>query len=133
MMKFEPHTFGDLNVHDYDETQNPATTGATVEFISDLAGQGRILELASGTGRITVPLAQRGHDICGIEGSDKMVNVMRAKPGGADIPVREKQTVPPWPGLTVPGRGFSGREQGIRDDTPTRENLPRGGKMGCTV
>ena len=87
MMKFEPHTFGDLNVHDYDETQNPATTGATVDFISALAGQGRILELASGTGRITVPLAQRGHDVSGIEGSDKMVDVMRAKPGGADIPV----------------------------------------------
>lgn len=51
---------------------------------------------------------------------------------GADLPVREKQTVPPWPGMTVPRQEFSGGGQGIRDDTPPRENLPRGGKRGFT-
>jgi SAM-dependent methyltransferase len=46
-----------------------------------------LLELASGTGRITIPLAQLGYDVTGIEGSPDMVAKIRAKRGGEDIPV----------------------------------------------
>lgn len=86
-MEFDAATFGTLNAKDYDAAHDPGTTDAAVEVISDLAGDGRILELASGTGRVTIPLAQKGHRIEGLEGSPEMVEKMRAKRGGAQIPV----------------------------------------------
>ena len=38
---------------------DPDVVNPTVDFIADLAGDGRALELGSGTGRITLPLAAR--------------------------------------------------------------------------
>jgi len=88
MDEFAPDTFGKLNAADYDATQDPGTTDQTVDFIHDLmGGQGRALELAIGTGRIGLPLAARGIEVSGIEGSPEMVDILRSKPGGADIPV----------------------------------------------
>ena len=87
MFGFDPDTFGKFNAADYDETQDPGTTDAAVALISEVAAKGRLLELASGTGRITIPLAQLGYDVTGIEGSPDMVATMRAKRGGEDIPV----------------------------------------------
>jgi hypothetical protein len=75
----------------YDESQGfmfePAEIERTVGFLAALAGDGRALELAIGTGRIGLPLAQRGVDVAGIDLSEPMVEQLRAKPGGADIPV----------------------------------------------
>ena len=59
----------------------------TVDFLADLAGDGRALEFAVGTGRIALPLAQRGVAVHGIDMSKAMVARMRAKPGGEDIGV----------------------------------------------
>ena len=42
---------------------------------------------ATGTGRVALPLRQRGVEVHGIELSTAMVHELRAKPGGADIPV----------------------------------------------
>ena len=58
-----------------------------VDFLAALAGSGRALELGIGTGRIAVPLAQRGVPVHGIELSQAMVERLRAKPGGEDIGV----------------------------------------------
>src|SRR5438067_3284324 len=58
-----------------------------VDFLVDLAGSGRALELGIGTGRIALPLAQRGVTVHGIELSQAMVARLRAKPGGEDIGV----------------------------------------------
>ena len=58
-----------------------------VDFLADLAGEGRALEFAIGTGRIALPLAQRGVAVHGIDMSNAMVARMRAKPGGEDIDV----------------------------------------------
>ena len=75
----------------YDESVaemfEPARVGAVVDFIAALAGTGRALELGIGTGRIALPLAQHGVPVEGIELSRAMVARLRAKPGGADIPV----------------------------------------------
>ena len=87
MEAFGPATFGELYADEYDELHDPGTTEATVEFISQLAGKGAILELAIGTGRIALPLLRAGHRISGIEGSPDMVAKLRAKPDGAKIPV----------------------------------------------
>ncbi len=84
---FGPATFGELNADDYDTLHDPGTTDATVKLISELAGDGVILELAIGTGRIALPLAQAGHTIAGVEASPDMVAELRAKPGGEAIPV----------------------------------------------
>jgi hypothetical protein len=60
---------------------------ATVAFLRELAGEGPALELAIGTGRIARPLAATGVPVEGIDISQAMVDVMRAQPGGEDIPV----------------------------------------------
>jgi hypothetical protein len=46
-----------------------------------------VLELAIGTGRIALPLAERGIDVRGIDASEEMVARLRSKPGGDGIPV----------------------------------------------
>jgi SAM-dependent methyltransferase len=61
--------------------------GPTVDRLAELAGGGRALEFAIGTGRIAVPLAQRGVPITGIELSEPMIEQLRAKAGEAAIPV----------------------------------------------
>lgn len=60
---------------------------AVVDFIAALAGSGRALELGIGTGRIGLPLTRRGVPVHGIELSRAMVERMRAKAGGNEIPV----------------------------------------------
>jgi SAM-dependent methyltransferase len=57
-----------------------------VEFLAELAAGGA-LELGIGTGRIALPLSQRGVEVHGIDLSQAMVARLRAKPGGAAIPV----------------------------------------------
>jgi SAM-dependent methyltransferase len=60
---------------------------ATVAFLRELAGDGRALELAIGTGRIARPLAATGVRVEGIDISQPMVDVLRMQPGGTEIPV----------------------------------------------
>ncbi|MEN3361870.1 MAG: hypothetical protein V7637_5852, partial [Mycobacteriales bacterium] len=82
----DPGLFGRLWAADYDGVDNPDPAQA-VEFLAGLARGGPVLELAVGTGRVALPLAARGLVVSGVEASPEMVAVMRAKPGGADIPV----------------------------------------------
>ncbi|MGZ5307480.1 MAG: class I SAM-dependent methyltransferase, partial [Actinomycetota bacterium] len=58
-----------------------------VDFLAELAGGGRALEFGIGTGRIALPLAQRGVPVHGIDMSEAMVARLRSKPGGEDIGV----------------------------------------------
>jgi SAM-dependent methyltransferase len=73
---------------------------ATVEFLAALAQGGRALELAVGTGRIALPLAERGVPVEGIDFSPAMVERLRAKPGGARVAV----TMGDFADVAVPGR-----------------------------
>jgi SAM-dependent methyltransferase len=61
----------------YDESSgpefDPAVIARTVDVLAELAGGGRALELAIGTGRIALPLAQRGVRVDGIDISRAMV------------------------------------------------------------
>ena len=70
-----------------DEQFDPTVVGRIVDRLAELAGDGRALELAIGTGRIALPLAARGTPVDGIELSRAMVAQLRAKPGGAAIPI----------------------------------------------
>jgi SAM-dependent methyltransferase len=60
---------------------------AAVEVLEGLAGGGRVLELGVGTGTVALPLAARGVEVSGIDASPGMVAALRAKPGGAALPV----------------------------------------------
>lgn len=59
----------------------------TVDFLANLAGQGRALELGIGTGRVAIPLTERGAPVHGIDMSNAMVARMRDKPGTGQIGV----------------------------------------------
>lgn len=75
----------------YDEVYAGQAEQAVVErivqFLADLSGDGRALELAIGTGRIGLVLARRGVEVHGIELSAAMVARLRAKPGGKQMAV----------------------------------------------
>jgi SAM-dependent methyltransferase len=75
----------------YDESDAkmfaPTVVDPIVDFLVELAGDGRALELGIGTGRIAVPLARRGVPVHGIDLSKAMVSRLRAKRGGEDIGV----------------------------------------------
>jgi SAM-dependent methyltransferase len=75
----------------YDESSaemfEPEVVDPVVDLLVELAGSGLALELGIGTGRIALPLAQRGVPVHGIELSKAMVARLRAKPGGQDIGV----------------------------------------------
>jgi SAM-dependent methyltransferase len=69
------------------EMFSPSVVDPVVDFLEELAGGGRALELGIGTGRIALPLARRGVQVHGIELSKAMVARMLKKPGGDDIGV----------------------------------------------
>lgn len=91
----------------YDRTtanrSTPEVLGPTLDLLAELAGDGPALELAIGTGRVALPLRERGVDVHGIELSQPMVDQLRAKPGGADVPV----TVGDMTSATADGGPFS--------------------------
>jgi len=60
---------------------------AVVDLLAELAGDGDALELAIGTGRIALPLSQRGVRVAGIDISEPMVAQLRAKAGDDAIEV----------------------------------------------
>jgi SAM-dependent methyltransferase len=88
MEEFGPETYGDRVADVYDDWYTkPVDTPAEVALLTELAAGGRALELGIGTGRIALALAANGVEVHGIEASPKMVEQLRAKPGGASIPV----------------------------------------------
>jgi SAM-dependent methyltransferase len=91
MEEYTESTYGDRIAEAYDERFiGRLDTMSAVEGIADLAtsaGATRVLELAIGTGRIALPLKERGFDVHGVDVSEAMVAKLREKPGGDAIPV----------------------------------------------
>jgi SAM-dependent methyltransferase len=75
----------------YDERSapmfDPAVLGPTVDFLADHAGDGPALEFAIGTGRVGLPLNDRGISVHGLELSAAMVSQLRGKPGSDNVEV----------------------------------------------
>jgi SAM-dependent methyltransferase len=69
----------------YAHLSDPAVVDPIVAFLADLARDGTALELGIGTGRIALPLAQRGVRVHGIDLSEAMVGRLRTKPGAEQI------------------------------------------------
>ena len=83
--------FGEDVAERYDtslpDMYDPAVLDPAVDFLAELARGGAALELGIGTGRIALPLAQRGIAVHGIDLSEAMVAKLRAKPGAEGIGV----------------------------------------------
>jgi SAM-dependent methyltransferase len=83
--------FGEGVAQRYDESSadmfDPDVVGPVVDFLAQLAGDGAALELGVGTGRIALPLSERGVRVHGIDLSEAMVAQLREKPGGERIEV----------------------------------------------
>jgi SAM-dependent methyltransferase len=87
-VEYGPATYGDRVADVYDEWYTlPHDLETEVAFLTELAAGGRVLELGIGTGRIAIPLAERGIDVHGIDSSQTIVDKMRGKPGGEGIAV----------------------------------------------
>jgi SAM-dependent methyltransferase len=89
MKDYEASTYGDRIAAIYDAL-HPAEqldTAATVDFLAQRAGSGPVLELAIGTGRVALPLIERGIEVSGIDASENMVARLRAKELGSDVSV----------------------------------------------
>jgi len=82
--------FGEHVAELYDqdaEMFDPAVVDPVVDFLVELAGDGAALELGIGTGRIAIPLAERGIRVHGIDLSEAMLARLRAKPGTDQIDI----------------------------------------------
>ena len=88
MKKYKPEmSFDESTAKSYDDLAQRGDEAATVAFLAELARGGPALELAIGTGRIAIPLSERGIRVDGIDFSTAMVAKLRAKPGAEKIAV----------------------------------------------
>jgi SAM-dependent methyltransferase len=101
MPDYDESTYGERIADIYDELHTFLdTTEAAAEFLAAIAGRRRVLELGIGTGRVALGLVGRGLRVYGIDASPAMVEKLRAKPGGATIPV----TIGDFADVKVPGQ-----------------------------
>jgi SAM-dependent methyltransferase len=81
------------------EMYEPALLDATAEFLAAEARGGKALEFGIGTGRVAIPLSQRGVDVHGVDISADMIEQLRRKPAAAAITT----TVGDFAATVVPG------------------------------
>ncbi len=89
MRGYDDASYGDSFADVYDEWYHgisdvDATTRALVE-LTDAAGGDRVLELGVGTGRLAIPLATAGLEVHGLDSSERMLQQLVAKEGGAQV------------------------------------------------
>lgn len=75
----------------------PDVLEPAVRFLAGLAGNGPALELAIGTGRVAIPLVERGVPVSGIELSQPMADQLHTKRSDIPVAVGDMATT------TVPG------------------------------
>lgn len=79
---------------------DPVLLAQTVDRLAELAAGGPALEFAIGTGRVAIPLSERGVPVAGIEIASPMVDELRTKVDEATIPV----VIGDMTSATVPGQ-----------------------------
>ena len=88
MEHYGRETYGERIADVYDEWYSWLPDGEEeAAFLAEIAGDGPVLELGIGTGRVALPLAARGIEVHGIDASPAIVAQLRAKPGGDALPV----------------------------------------------
>lgn len=86
MDSYQDDTYGERIAGVYDAWYGKYDEAA-IQTLAGLARGRRALELGIGTGRIALPLQQKGVEVHGIDASQAMVAQLRRKPGGERIPV----------------------------------------------
>lgn len=88
-MTEEESYFGERVAARYDEHSGgmfePDVVDPAADTLAELAAGGAVLEFAIGTGRIALPLAERGVRVTGIDSSEAMLARLREKPGAEAI------------------------------------------------
>lgn len=103
MSDTDPARYGQTWAAVYDEVHGHLDPTTAVGLLYELAAGGPALELGIGTGRVALPLAARGVVVHGIDASEAMVQRLRDKPGGAEIPV----TIGDFAGVAVDGGPYT--------------------------
>jgi SAM-dependent methyltransferase len=80
--EYDASTYGERIASMFDAWSGQMPTADTVEFLAGVAAAGPVLELGVATGRIAIPLAERGLDVVGVEPSPAMLEQLHTKPGG---------------------------------------------------
>lgn len=94
MHGYDDHTYGDAFADVYDDWYAGLDdVDATVGALARLAGDGPVLELGVGTGRLAVPLAATGLEVHGVDTSEAMLARLRARPDGHWVHVRRADMV----------------------------------------
>ena len=88
MEGFDAATYGEGFADVYDDWYAEVSdVEGTADAVTALAVGGPVLELGIGTGRLALPLVDRGLEVHGIDASPAMVERLRAKSGGASVTV----------------------------------------------
>src|SRR6185436_3034492 len=66
---------------------DPAVVQPAIDVLAELAGTGAALEFGIGTGRLALPLQDRGVRVDGIELSPAMIDELRTRPGADRLSV----------------------------------------------
>ena len=86
MKDYDLADYGERIADVYDDWLQAIDPADAVDALERLAGEGPVLELGIGTGRIALPLAERGLEVHGVDASEAMLARLREKPGGEHIP-----------------------------------------------
>lgn len=106
MDDYGPETYGETYADVYDDWYGEggrmalSQVGAPDEVadgIAGLADGGPVLELGVGTGRLALPLADRGLAVTGLDASPAMLEILRTKPGADRLTVVEGDMADPLP------------------------------------
>ncbi|HWH14972.1 MAG TPA: class I SAM-dependent methyltransferase [Miltoncostaeaceae bacterium] len=85
-MTHDPQAYGRRMADVYDRFYaDLLDTEGAVERLAALAGDGPVLELGVGTGRLAIPLAARGLEVHGVDASPEMLDALAARPGGEAV------------------------------------------------
>lgn len=87
MAEYTDSTYGELIADQYDTLYSDIDPNL-VDRLLELSSGGKTLELGIGTGRIAIPLSNRGVEIHGIDASQAMLEKLRSKGKGRSIPVK---------------------------------------------
>jgi SAM-dependent methyltransferase len=86
-LNFYTHeTYGERVAGVYDDWYTEYDPHA-VDALAEIAGDGRVLELGIGTGRMALPLSAKGVEVHGIDAAESMISRLRSKPGGEKITI----------------------------------------------
>ena len=85
---YADETYGERMAGVYDEWFTEYDPLA-IEALTELAQNGRALELGIGTGRIALPLSERNVEVHGIDAAPAMISRLQSKPGSERITVTQ--------------------------------------------